>query len=153
MINVTVQKTSINVQTQPIVVRVEEPTLIHVVTVGIQGPPGPPGSGSGALTWQVVTNGQILEPNNGYQYDGLSLGIFTLPPSPTNGDRVALHRIGSANWQLQENDGQFIFVINVESTVSTGYVQSLEPGGALELSYTGNGRWEATGILGNIEVI
>jgi hypothetical protein len=153
MIVVSASVTTVNATVEPTSVLVTLPTQVITINAGIPGPPGRDGIDGGSLLWQVVTEGQVLEVGHGYQYDGLALGIFTLPLSPSNGDRIALYRIGSANWQLQENEGQFIFVIATATTPSTGYVQSLEPGGAIELAYTGGGRWECTDIIGNIEVI
>lgn len=150
---VSASVTTVNATVEPTSVVVTLPTQVITINAGIPGPPGRDGIGGGSLSWQIVTEGRVLEVGNGYQYDGLALGIFTLPPSPSNGNRIALYRIGSANWQLQENVGQFIYVIGSQTTTGTGYLQSMELGGGVELAYTGAGRWECTDIAGNIEVI
>lgn len=151
MIEVISNPVQVEIINNPLAVAITiEPIAVEIVG-GIQGPPGQPGSGGAAMIWQIVTSSQTTVANNGYQYDGSALGVFPLPEDPVNGDRVSLHRIGAGNWQVK-SDVHSIYVLGTLVPPVTGYAQSMDLGGVLELTYTGGDRWEAVGIFGNIEV-
>ena len=85
------------------------------------------------------------------KYNGATVALFTLPEDPSNGDRVALIRINDGNWQVKSDD-KALYVVSELVPAVTGYAQSMEAGGRMELAYTGDDRWEASAIIGNIQV-
>jgi hypothetical protein len=148
---VSASVTTVNATVEPTSVVVSLPTQVITINAGVPGPPGRNGIDGGSLLWETVTSGQALVAGHGYKYNGTAVALFTLPEDPSNGDRVALIRINDGNWQVKSDD-KALYVVSELVPAVTGYAQSMEAGGRMELAYTGGDRWEASAMIGNIEV-
>lgn len=66
-------------------------------------------SGSGMLPLVTVTTTTTCASNTPYAANSASQIVFTLPASPTVGDRVQVFGLGTGGWQLNANTGQSIY--------------------------------------------
>lgn len=103
--------------------------------------------------WAEIVEGQTLQANKGYWYNGLALGVMALPPSPSAGDRLILQRIGPANWRIAQRPGEQIQVFDLSTTLGeAGRVESVDQGASIEISFNGS-MWVAIASSGNLEVV
>jgi hypothetical protein len=68
----------------------------------------------GLFKWQVVTGPlQQAQPNAGYVASSASLVTIILPASPAIGDIVRVTGSGAGGWQIVQNAGQTVLVVNL----------------------------------------
>jgi hypothetical protein len=71
-------------------------------------------------TTDVTGGSQTLATGGRYWSDSSSLTTFTLPASPTQGDRFEIYGIGSGGWKVAQNASQFINFGTATTTAGTG---------------------------------
>lgn len=78
-------------------------------------------SGTGGLTWSVITADQTVVVGNGYICNKAGTLTLTLPASPSVGDMFAVTGINSATgWKIGQPATQQIFMGTSSTTVGTG---------------------------------
>ena len=98
------------------------------------------GSGGGSLTALTVTTNTACASNNAYIANSASQLTFTLPASPSLGDRVQVLGLGAGGWQLNANTGQTLYdAQTLGSNGMAGIVGTRDM--AIEVVYAGSSTW------------
>lgn len=101
----------------------------------------------------VTSGSQTMAPGSRYWADKVTLTTFTLPTTPTQGDRYEIYGIGSGGWTLVENSGQFINMGNQVTTTTTGSLSSTNQYDALIIIAFSTTQFVAYPLIGNITVV
>lgn len=106
------------------------------------------------MNWSVITGNATAVAGTAYFCSGSTALNITLPTSPSLGDSFTLYSVSDYGWTIVQGAGQQIRCNNVFSTIgSTGGAATYNACKSITLTYcSDNGVWEATNVLGNIDV-
>ncbi len=114
------------------------------------------GNGSFAINGIIdVTSGsQTVAAGGQYFADKVTLTTFTLPTSPTKGDKYIIYGVGSGGWTVVYGSGQFInFGSAPPTTTTTGSLSSQNQYDAVLIIAFSTTQFIAYAIQGNITVV
>ena len=141
-------------------VTVNPGTSTYVLTSnGAAAPTFQPAAGAGSSIYpfsNTTGSTQAMVVNTGYvANDGASLVTFTLPPTASVGQVVAVQGAGTGLWKVAQNAGQSISFNAVTSTVGTGgSVSSMSQFDSIYLMCViANTTWVVNNSVGDLSVI
>lgn len=104
------------------------------------------------LTNLEIDTSMTAVPNYRYIVNSTSLVELTLPESSNinYGDIIEVINTNTGGWLISYNTDQYIQWGNVNTTTSTGYLQSQSNGDVVRLIYTGNNEFEVISSIGNV---
>lgn len=116
----------------------------------------PAGGGpSGGITWSEVTATTATAViNNGYIANNASLVTITLPATAAVGSIVEITGKGAGGWKIIYGTGDIIHFGNLDTTTSTGYLQSTLVRDSISLiCVVADTEWNVVSSIGNITVV
>lgn len=111
---------------------------------------------TGSMAWVEINSNASIQAAYGYDQQGSSDVILTLPVQAQVGDTFAVVRTGTGNWRVAQNAGQSIIFGNIQTTVGVnGYLESTAVGDTIQaVCIEQNTTWAVTpGAVGNITYV
>lgn len=102
---------------------------------------------------EVTGTSQAMSSNINYSSNNVGLVTLTLPALSAIGDQITVYGKGDGGWKVAQGSGQSIILGELQTTISTGYLQSTYKNDIVKLTcITANTLWSAAAQSGNITV-
>lgn len=113
------------------------------------------GGGGGGITWsEIFATTATAAINTGYIANNASLVTITLPATAAVGSIVEVTGKGAGGWKIAYPTGDIIHFGNLDTTISTGYLQSSLTRDSVRLvCVVADAEWNVISSMGNITIV